>query len=357
MLIKVPDPTLQTVLFSIIFLCLLFVFTRKRQDNVSFSREVTDHLKGFAILAIIFSHIGYFLSTDTKFLYPYSILAGVGVNLFLFLSGFGLTFSQIKSPCSILSFYKKRLIKLFTPLWIVVAIFFLMDFLILQRTYPVSEMIQNFLGFYPKADLFQSLDSPLWYFSIILSYYLIFPLLFIRKIPWLSPILVLITTLLLFRLPLPVDPDVLKLYKLHYLAFPLGMGLGLTIQRLGFKLHTFLKVLILAVVVLVFLYTAVNSDVGQGSMIEQSVSLITTLSLVIIFSLAKFKAKLLSLFGIYSYEAYLLHWPIISRYNLFLSLPPFLNVALNLVLIISLGYLLQKAVGYLNHNFHHPPRD
>ncbi len=344
MLIKVLDPVFQTALFSIIFLCLLLAFIRKKEGEIFFSKEVTNQLKGFAVLTIIFSHIGYFLSSDPRFLYPFSILAGVGVNLFLFLSGFGLTLSHLKSSFSPFSFYKKRLLGLFIPLWVVITILLLADNFVLNRTYPILEIIRSFLGFYPRADLFQNLDSPLWYFSVILFLYLIFPLVFIKKVPLLSPILVLSLSLLLLNLPLPVDPDVLNLYKLHFLAFPLGISFALAIQYIKFKLNRILKILIFSLAVPVFLYLSVHSGVGENHNIEQSSSLLTTLSLVVIFSLSRFNFGLFSLFGIYSYEIYLIHWPILSRYNLFLELPPFLMTALNLSLILFLGYTLQKII-------------
>lgn len=348
MLTKISDPNYQTILFSIIFVFLFLIYTEKRHQEVSSSVEVTSQLKGFAILTIVFSHIGYFLSPDPRFLYPFSILAGVGVNLFLLLSGFGLTLSHLKSPLSPLSFYKKRLSKIFIPLWVVVSLFLLTDILILHKTYPLLEIIHSFLGFYPRADLFQNLDSPLWYFSVIFFYYLIFPLVFVKKAPLLSPILILLLSILVLNLPLPVSPDVLNLYRLHFLAFPLGMFLGLISINLKFTLTSNLKLLILAVALLVFTFTAVHSGVGQGLKIEQGISLITTLSIAIIFSLSRFNFKLLSLFGIFSYEVYLLHWPILLRYNLFLELPPFLATILNLSLILFLGYILQKIIGKIS---------
>ncbi len=333
--------------FSIIFLGLLLVSIRKSRSNVFFSREVTNQLKGFSILAIIFSHIGYFLSPDPRFLYPYSILAGVGVNLFLFLSGFGLSLSHQKYPLSPLVFYKKRLSKLFIPMWTVVTIFLIADFFLLHRGYSVTEMWRSFLGFYPRADLSQNLDSPLWYFSVIFFLYLIFPLTFLKKLPLLSPILVLLVSLLVLKLPLPIDPDVLKLYNLHFLAFPLGMLFAQLIPAFRFKLNFVLKSVIFVMALLVFFYTAVHSGVGERPIIEQGISLITMLSILVIFILSKFDIKLFSLFGVYSYEIYLLHWPILARYNLFLGLPSFLMVIFNLSLILILGYLLQKSVKYL----------
>lgn len=345
MLTKISDPTLQTIFFSIIFLCLLVVSVRKSKEESFLSKESTNQLKGFAILAVVLSHIGFFLYPDQKFLFPYSILAGVGVNLFLFLSGFGLTLSHLKSPLSPLIFYKRRLLKLFIPLWIIITIFLLLDFFLLQRTYPILEIAHSFLGFYPRADVFQNLNSPLWYFSIIFFYYLIFPLLFIKKIPLFSPLLVLLFSWCLLNLSLPVNRDVLNLYKLHYLAFPLGMLFGLVIQKVKFKSDLILKLLALTVAILVFLYSSINSGVGENLKTEQGISLITTLSLVVIFSLSRFNFRLLSLLGIYSYEIYLLHWPILSRFNLFREFPPFLMIILNLILILFLGYTLQKIIG------------
>lgn len=342
MLIKIADPTNQTVLFLIIFVGLLLVSIKRNKDQAFFSKEVTNQLKGFAIFTVVFSHIGYFLSSDNRFLYPLSIAGGVGVNLFLFLSGFGLTLSHLKSPLPTLSFYKKRLVKLFIPLWVVLSILLIADFLLFKRTYSLSEIINSFLGFYPRADLWQNLDSPLWYFSIILFYYLLFPLLFIKKFPFVSPFLILLTSLLVLNLPLFVNIDVLKLYKLHYLAFPIGMLFALTAQKIKINLSAFLKILILLIFIPIVLYTSIHSGVGQNIQIEQGISLITTISLVITFLFSGVKFNLLSIFGVYSYEIYLLHWPILSRYNLFLSLPPFLMVIANIVLVFIFSFLLQK---------------
>lgn len=342
MLIKVSDPIFQNIIFSVVFLCLLLAFISKIKDKTFFSKEVTNQLRGLAILAVVFSHIAFFLSSNQGFLYPYSILAGVAVNLFLLLSGFGLTLSHLKNPLPPLSFYKKRLLKLFIPLWIVITAVLLIDFLILQRTYPLTEVVNSFLGFYPRADVSENLDSPLWYFSWIFFYYLIFPLTFVKRIPLLSPVLILLISLLLLNLPLPVNPDVFKLYKLHFLAFPLGMLLGLIIRRVRFSLGSSFKTLAFLAALAIFFYTAIHSGVGSDPWREQGISLITTISLLVIFTMSKFNFKLLSVFGLYSYEIYLLHWPILSRFNLLLGLPPYLTVLLNLSLILLLGYGLQR---------------
>lgn len=342
MQIQVTDPLSQTVLFSLILGIVLILSIKKDRSSEFFSKDVTNELKGLAILAIVLSHIGYFLSSDNRFLYPLSVLAGVGVNLFLILSGFGLTISQIHRPLSWWRFYKKRLVKLFVPLWVAVGVIFGMDYFLLNRNYPMNELASSLIGFFPRADLWQNVDSPLWYFTLILFFYLIYPILFIKKYPWLTPLLILGLSLMVLNLPLPVDPDVVKLYNQHFLAFPLGVLLALLFQKLKFRLNTLTKVIMMAMALVIFADTAINSGVGRDPMIEQSVSLITAISLLVIFSLSRINFRLFSLLGIFSYEIYLLHWPILSRYNLFLGLPAYLDVAFNIILICGLGYGLQK---------------
>jgi hypothetical protein len=104
MLISVTNPVQATWIFSIILFIALLVSIKPRKIAEWFPASLTTELKGMAILMIVLSHIGYFLVTDTRFLWPLSIMAGVGVNLFLFLSGFGLTASQMKKDLSVRAF-------------------------------------------------------------------------------------------------------------------------------------------------------------------------------------------------------------------------------------------------------------
>lgn len=358
MQINVINPQIQTVIFSALFFLAIIFSARKIKKEYSFDVSLTGELKGFAILVILFSHIGYFLSKDTQFLFPLSILAGVGVNLFLFLSGFGLTSSSLKSPVSALDFYKKRLTKLFVPMWIVIGVFFVADAFIPQRTYTLSNIFQSFLGWFPRGDLWLDLNSPLWYFTLIFFYYLIFPLLFFKRLPWFSVLFVFLAGILVVRLPLPVVLDTLNLYKLHTLAFPLGMLFAVTlnnnkVQSFFGNLSTRLNLnklirqgvyfLLMVFLFTVFVYTAYYSGVGQGLRTEQTISLVTMFSLVFIFLMKKWSFWLFSLFGIYSFEIYLIHWPILSRYDiLFKNLPGFLAVLLYLLIFIALGFFLQR---------------
>lgn len=357
--IFINNPVLSTNIFIVIFAVALLLTIRPKASQEFFSSSVSQELKGLATLMILFGHIGYFLVSDHRFLFPLSVSAGVGVNLFLFLSGYGLSSSALSKPLSIFQFYKKRLAKLFIPMWIVLAVFLLLDYFILSRTYSWTYIWHSVLGWFPVADLASDLNSPLWYFTFILFYYLIFPLVFSKKYYWLTAIIIYFVSYYLLRYNTESSVDVLKLYKVHLLAFPLGVFVaGLYFNRNRWlsiikniktilNHQTFTKKLIYYAIFLLLLFTvaysAYHSNVGDKPIREQLTSLLTLLAALMIFLIKKFDWKLFSVFGLYSYEIYLLHWPVLYRYDmLYKYLPAWLATVLYLGVFIGLAWVLKK---------------
>lgn len=352
MQIKVDDPLLQTTIFAGLLGLVFLLSGRRLKTAPFFSISVSNELKGLAILAVIFGHVGFFLSQNNQFLFPLSAISGVGVNLFLFLSGFGLTVSGLNRPLSPVDFYRKRLSRIFLPLWLVMGLLLTADFFLLGASYPITKTIGNFLGWYPTTDIFRDLDSPLWYFSLILFYYLIFPWLTGKRLILISPLLILLAGWLILQFKLPVDAAVFNLYKLHFFAFPLGMafaGFSQTLSYLERKMAGWVKVGVGVSMAFVVAYTAIHSGVGEGLKTEQFISLITMFALVLIFLLKNIEFKLLSLFGQFSYEIYLIHWPLLYRYDMIYKyLPPFLGTLVYLGAFLVFGFALQKVIGRLS---------
>ncbi len=352
--VSVIDPVLQTNLF-VAFLVAAVLLTSKRDPKPhEMSHSRTDELKGAAILMVIFSHIGYFLFSNHKFMYPLSVAGGVGVNIFLFLSGFGLTASENKSHKSIWQFYSKRLKNIFVPMWLMLTPLLIFDFYLLKRTYSVTAVLQNVLGFFPNSDINTAINSPLWYFSLIFFYYLIFPLVYWRNRPFLSIFVILLLSFIATNLKLPVTVDILKVYKLHLLAFPLGMAFAWfnenkpvvlfrekLLQALSVSWTAQLLSYLLTVsLTLLFAYTAINSGVGEGIRKEQLLSLITTMSLVFISLIKNVRSNLLITLGKYSYEIYLIHWPLMYRYDfIYKNTSAFLGTLLYIAFLSLSGLL------------------
>lgn len=346
MQINIVDPLFQTNIFIGIFLILFLVSNKLAKTSEGLSIEVTQELKGAAILMVVFCHAGYFLFKDTRFLYPLSINGGVGVNVFLFLSGFGLTVSALSKKLSVLEFYKKRLITIFIPLWIVLTILMLLDYLVLHKTYSLTYIFTSFVGFYPDADIFKTVNSPLWYFSWIVFYYICLPWIFSKKFPLISPLAIFILSVLFLKLTLPIKADVHKLYELHTWGFPLGMLAAIfskQIITLNKRLPSIFRGILLLGGLLVFCYYSLNSGVGTTIFKEQFFSIITTLALVVFAIVKPFRSGLLKIIGKYSYEIYLIHWPLMYRYDLIYKyLPAGVGTLIYLIVLVGLGFLLQE---------------
>jgi len=359
MIISITNVAQATLIFIIIIAAATLISLRKRSDS-GLSPAASTELKGLAILAIILSHVGYFLVNDHSFLYPLTIFAGVGVDIFLLLSGYGITVSQIKKDYKPWEFYKQRLLKLLIPFWLVLIVFFFLNALFSSADYSWVYILRNFLGFFPRADLYKDVNSPLWYFTFILSCYLVFPLIFSKKRPMLSAAGIFVALCGLWFLSWKFFPSVAGLYSVHVAAFPLGVLLAGVLQneKVALKMQTskclntitktnwtyVVQILLLSI----FLYTIYRSGVGKGFFIEQAVSLISVAAIIGFFSLKKFSINFFYIIGFYSYELYLLHWPIMYRYDfLFKFLPAWAAMALYLVIFIGLGWVLQKVAGFI----------
>lgn len=205
-----------------------------------------------------------------------------------------------------------------------------MSYFVLNQTYPLKVIIQSLLGFFPDANLYSDLNSPLWYITPLLVYYFLFPLIFWRRFPlFSSAVMAGIGWVVIKNIVEPYISSevIIALYKLHFLAFPLGMAIGALVNQppvylatlvkrfvLKFKnLHVVavLRLLVLVLAAYIIFYTHHHSGVGAGWKPEAITSLCTSLAILIFFLFKKINFKILSLFGIFSFEIYLLRWPLL----------------------------------------------
>lgn len=364
--ITLTDDIYQTNLIVIAVLIAVVLFTfRKSKHTDLFPVSVTQELKGLGILTVVFAHFAYMLVTNADFLFPLSIIAGVGVDLFLFMSGYGLTVGMLKKPLPILEFYKRRVIKIFIPFWVAIILIFAANAIFLDIHYSVPYMIQSLLGWFPTAEGFDDVNSPFWYITWMMMFYVLFPLVFSTKKPWLSAIiLAVIATLIGVYNPLEMGDN--WLHRLHTVAFSLGIVFAWLLfetKDKENKLVVYLKefrnkakftpyiviALMLGVVVYMSLHTTANhwptltAILGKGYFVDQLTSIIIMFAFIVIFSLKKFDNKFLSIYGLYSFEVYLIHWPLIGRYDIFFDIfPAWAAVIAWLITFIVVSWLLQK---------------
>ncbi len=346
------DPIRSTWIFGAILVAAVFATTRRRASGgEAFPKSVTEDLKGLAILLVVFAHIGYALVPGGRFLFPISVGGGVGVNIFLILAGYGLTASAIAKPRAPLDFYRRHLPKLYAPMWATLAIFLAADWL-MGVGRGAGEIASAAIGYFPTADLYADINSPLWYFTFIVGCYLLFPLTFSAKRPWLSAAIYAGLGYALAAWRPSALGGVIGLYADHHLAFPVGILAAWVlasrddVARALVRLRDSLAGGWVAAALLAAASWCAVRAAGIGTSWEQGAGIAMALAAILALALAPVRFRLLGTFGLLSYEIYLLHWPILSRWpSLYGTLPGWLATTAYLAVLLGLGALLKKSLG------------
>ncbi len=143
--------------------------------------EMIDFFKGFSIIAIVLFHLIAYYSDFPQIIKKMSFFGGAGVHIFIFCSGFGLTFSYLKNKDSIKKFFFKRIKKTYIPYIIIVLISFFIPFM-----YYGNDRIQALLShiFLYKMFIEQFVDSfgiHFWFISTIFQFYFFYYLIMFIK--------------------------------------------------------------------------------------------------------------------------------------------------------------------------------
>ena len=91
-----------------------------------------------------------------------------------------------------------------------------------------------------------------------------------------------------------------------------------------------------------------ESDLDKILLKEQKISLITMSAIILFFILKKFDIRLFHFFGLYAYEIYLIHWPLMSRYDIsFQWLQGWIAVILYLGLFLIIALIINKILNLI----------
>ncbi|MDD2340419.1 MAG: acyltransferase family protein [Methanosarcina sp.] len=153
-----------------------------------------DFLRALAIAMIIPAHLSNFLSTTYGKLALYSTdpyFANMGLGLFIFMSGYLLYYNnhKINSFQNVLSFYRKRLLRIFPLYWAAIAAFTLVFFIFAPKlnsgfVFPNAEHVFSFYNVIVHmlglqiflAPAYASPMLTLYFIGLIIIFYTIYPL-------------------------------------------------------------------------------------------------------------------------------------------------------------------------------------
>jgi len=350
----IPNPVLSNTLIFVALVCIAGI-TFVRQKSIFLDRVQTDQLKGIAILFVVTGHLWSHVSFDRNVLN----FAGYAVALFLLLSGYGLTRSWQRKPLTASEFARRRIGRVMVPYWITTICILSLDYWLLDKQYSFVEICLTFCGLNFKHSL-RYLDYARWYITLILIFYCVFFLAnrLLRPLAALLSLFLFSFSLFIFR-----RMNIFPFGGLfHFVAFPLGCLIGYlyTPDNVAFinrklPLTILLSVTFLGALLCNKIITGLN---GSGAVVKllrlffsNAQPILFCVLLITVFGLLgtfKICSRFFLFCGIVSYEIYLLHGPLLIKYN-----PVFPYFSSDSIVVGYLVFLLFiLALSYLFKLFH-----
>ncbi len=294
------------------------------------SLNETNAIKGIAIIAMLVHHLFYEHPEYGEPTFQLALIGKVCVAIFLFLSGYGLSvqyskilnidsaLTRINRGGDTLKFLYQRYIKFYLNYWIIFLISVPIGVLVFGRelTIPYGEnacipyrLALDFMG----VQGMMSYNITWWFNRLILSLYLLFPLLYwgmSRK--WYISLAILVA---LFLKP------VLIIYLFHWLdnslyiytfAFALGMFISIYIEGIGKLLNKINPKLVLSMSVMAVIAFCIERQWGiiprlSGISCDGFITAFTAFAIVTAARLTKYNFPILSFLGRHSMNMYMLH--------------------------------------------------
>jgi peptidoglycan/LPS O-acetylase OafA/YrhL len=350
--LDIPSPILQNIGLLTIFL-IITLLTKHKTNTTFLDRTQTDQLKGIAILLVVLGHLWVHVSSIRAI----PALQDYAVTLFLILSGFGLTISQTTKTINN-KFIFRRFRRVIIPYWLITSLILVADFFLLNKAYSITDVMLTFAGINLSKNLKQ-IDYTRWYITLLLIYYMVY-FLFNRYLNKAKALLGICAFSLVFCIL-----NITKIFPLgavdQIIAFPIGCLIAFYYETI---LHIFNRRIIeLSVSMLFFLTSLVFLFPSQQPELYFKMLLLgmraanSLLFCVLLIMLIRrigdlgYSSYFLSFCGLISYEIYLIHGPLLIKYNPIIKLlaPDFILISftLFLTLVLILSYSINKVLNPL----------
>ena len=319
---------------------------------------------GFAILWVMLFHFPLNLTPNNPLGFIQNIGYG-GVDIFFFLSGFGLYFSLSRDGFTLKEYYKNRFARILPEFWLVLTLLFVAS---------VSFDAPSFLSYICKASTLGYWlcvwDAPLflWYISAILGFYAIYPMFFrcFKKYGLIAPIVAICVGLVLIVLYALIsvfafdNENVGSLLILSIARIPIffmGSIFGYWVkskQTIVLSVNMIRLFVAVAIISLLALYVFINylpEYLWTCSLYFVPFIVITPVLCMFLAYAFKLSGKLnviFSYFGVFSLEIYLCHESIFELVSM--ASTPVGKIILSL-LVVVLSLVCARILYHINNRF------
>lgn len=324
----------------------IFLFNVKPagRHETYLSIKNTENLKGIAITVIVIHHLAGAIQ-NPGLLTPFLGLGYLGVTIFLFLSGYGLTFSYLKKADYAKDFFAKRIFRICFPFVLLNIVHLMISSMAYNNKYTVTELLFFTTGI-------KLVDGTMWYIYAIFFWYGCFFILFKYFKTNVIEMLIFAAGLLYFVFC--YSSDFGKFWFDSAFAFPTGVVLCLRREFLiNFIKRHFNYSAFILLCLFAFFFAANH---GRDSFSAVFVRSMASVMFVLVICLFMYKVdiqgnKIMSFLGSISFEIYLIHSKLLGlkliSVNNHITL---INIIFYFVLSIFLALIVNKFNLFINSN-------
>jgi peptidoglycan/LPS O-acetylase OafA/YrhL len=356
--------SLLYIMIIIVSMILLSLRKHNKDANMQYtSPETTNALRGLAIVLLIIGHLCIMCMEGEQF---FEYAGAWAVIIFLLISGFAITVRYGLNDIE-RTFIKQRIKRLLFAVWITLALFYSLEFILFNKVYSTQKIILSFAGI---INIFPP-NGPAWFITYIMFLYALFYFTSkLRTTPFKKNLFILfisyLTAYVIVRVSL-LD-EYFHIWIRYTIVFPLGVFWGLYKEKIYSYLHVIYQYsriafmgLLIAFYASYYNFFSPQNPLGamilpQSTMLKLFIETLQPVLLVIpiimigfVLDMTKRVSHFLTVLGSHSFEIYLLHFPFMAYYDFFLFRKPLtLYFFLYAAFIFTLSLLLKKTTTFLN---------
>jgi len=350
------------IIIIILFLVILLTLTKNQNVKTtrarSFNLDTSTTLKGIAIIILI---LGHFSQKCTQGIIPFELTGVASVIIFLTISGLSMIRTYgLDSLGNI--FILRRIKRLIFPVWITLALFYLLNYFLLDWEPRTKWIILNFLGLIRPCPP----NGPAWFITYILFLYANYYLVSLLRISNRNKCITLLVLSYISLIIIHTSPlsEYFGIWKSYSIVFPVAVLIGFYLDKVYnvfgsiYKISPFFYMAstIFLVMIYYFIVTSPIANMVESPSMGLAVTTLNAIffimSVIMISYLidnSDYRSSFLLTLGNYSFEIYLLHLPFMVYYDFFLFRKPLaLYFLIYLAVIITLSYTLRKMTTNMN---------
>jgi probable poly-beta-1,6-N-acetyl-D-glucosamine export protein len=333
-------------LLSYLILPFIVLYRSKRLTKFHYndnflSKKNTVQVKGLMIIIIVLHHLSKKL-TYVGLMFPFKGIGYLAVSMFFFLSGYGLMESRKTKNDFFKSFFSRRFNKVYLPFFLINILTVAVYSIILGYKYTIYEVIHYAMGI-------KLIDDITWFIIVILMYYLLYYVFFSLFLPELAVKFLIISSLIYSFFCFYIGTG--SWWYNSSFCFPIGVYVSLNYKNIVTMLMSknYIKMIYFLIIVSGILYIlSKHFDIFITRIVFEITSSVVFIicSLLLLFK-TELNSRVLTFFGLISYEIYLLHMKLYSLYYNSNVIGGY-NIFYYVIMLIIISLIFSKMVEYIN---------